>query len=383
MNHQDFTANAPGKLLKIPEGVWAFVPDPLPPKIEFDTETIRHLSEADQALGQLSGVGQLLPNPHLLIRPFSRREAVSSSRIEGTLSTEKELVLFEVAPEEPGKEDVREVHNYVNALEYGLTRLKELPVCLRLFREAHERLMQGVRGKERRPGEFRQRQNYVGKPGQSIHEARFVPPPVQQMQHALDDLEKYLHSRNGLPFLVQLALIHYQFEAIHPFEDGNGRMGRLLIPFLMCERGHLSQPLLYLSSYFEKNREAYADHLLRVSQVGGWSEWLQFFLRGVAEQSRDSIRRAQRLLDLWREYRGRMQNVRSSARLLQLVDRLFAWPAITVPIARDHLGVTYRSARLNIDKLIAAEILKEHPGRTYNRVYLAPEVMAIIEAEQA
>ncbi|MFQ5778042.1 MAG: Fic family protein [Terriglobia bacterium] len=384
MRPDDFTTNAPGRLTQASEGYWIFVPDPLPPKLDLDHKTVLLLSEAHEALGQLAGVGQMLPNPHLLIGPFLRREAVLSSRIEGTVTTAEELLLFEAIPtHEPKTPDVREVANYVKALEYGLTRQKELPVCLRLIREIHKKLLEGVRGEQRRPGNFRDKQNFIGLPGQPIEEARFVPPPVPQMKEALNDFERFLNTPNEVPFLIELALIHYQFEAIHPFVDGNGRVGRLLIPLLLCEHGNLPQPLLYLSAYFERKQNDYVDHLLRVSQAGAWLEWIQFFLQAVTDQSQDAVRRSTRLLALWQQYRDRMQTARASALLLQLVDQLFAYPAITIAQARRRLEVTYRSAQLNVKKLEKAGILKEHNGRRRNRVYLATEILSLIAAEKS
>jgi Fic family protein len=379
----DFSSAAPGKLVKTRGDALAFVPTPLAPQIEFDIESSRLLSEADRSIGELKGVGQMLPNPHLLIGPFSRLEAVSSSRIEGTVTTEEDLLLFEAVPSEsPRAPDVQEVQNYVRALEKGLIRLNDLPVSLRLIRELHQWLMEGARGGEKRPGEFRQRQNYIANAGQPIEQARYVPPPVLEMLQCLNDLEKFLATPNPLPFLVQLALIHYQFEAIHPFEDGNGRIGRLLIPLLLCERKYLPQPLLYLSSYFERNRAAYVDNLLQVSQAGAWIHWIRFFLTGVAEQSQDAIRRARRLLDLQQLYRERMQAARSSALLLEIVDRLFAHPITTVTGARKFLNVTHRTAQLTISKLVSAGILEQLPGRKYNRLYRAAEIIDIIQTER-
>lgn len=384
MQNLDFAGTFPGRLTKSIEGVLAFVPSPLPPQFNFETSTVELLSDASMTIGELRGIGQRLPNPHMLIGPFLRHEAVVSSRIEGTIATEQELLLFEASPrEQPAKPDVKEVANYVRALEYGLDRLKELPVSLRLIREIHAKLMEGVRGAERRPGEFRDTQNYIGQPGQSITEARYVPPPVPEMQKTLQEFESFLHTRSELPALVQLALIHYQFEAIHPFRDGNGRIGRLLISFLLCERGLLPKPLLYLSAYFERNRDAYVDGLLRVSQKGAWKEWIEFFLRGVAEQSRDAIARSQDLLGLWEEYRQALQTARASALLLQLVDSLFANPAITVPRAKELLKVTYPSAQQKIETLVSAGILREVTGRKRNRVYLAPKILSIITLKAA
>ena len=279
--------------------------------------------------------------------------------------------------------EVKEVRNYIVALEHGLSRLKTLPVSLRFIREIHKELLHDVRGRENRPGEFRNKQNYIGSSSQPITQARYVPPPPRELSTLLDQLEKYLHTESDLPFLVQLALIHYQFEAIHPFGDGNGRVGRILMPLLLAERGFLPQPLLYLSSYFERNRSEYADLLLRVSQQGAWMDWIRFFLTAVNEQSQDAIRRAQRLLRLWREYRETVQTARASALLPRLVDRLFSQPFITIPMAQKLLEITYRSAKLNITKLQDAGILEELSVRSYNRIFIARQVMDIIEAEKA
>ena len=374
MNPSDFNSSAPGRIVKNADGQWAFIPNPLPPDLEFTNETLALLSQADQKLGELAGVGKMLPNPHMLIGPFLRHEAVLSSRIEGTLATEEELLLFEVNPSSEAKTpDVREVANYVRALEYGLERMKELPVSLRLIRELHERLLEGVRGADRRPGSFRTIQNYIAKPGQPIQDARFVPPPPTELGPALDQFEKFLNPNSGLPLLIELALTHYQFETIHPFVDGNGRIGRLLLSLLLCERGPLAKPLLYLSAYFEKNREQYVDLLLGVSRSGAWQEWIQFFLRGVAFQSQDAILRSQKLLELWLQYRGRMQTARASALGLNLIDALFSTPALTVPMAAARLKITYASAQLNVDKLVRAKILRDVTGNRRNRLYVSSD----------
>lgn len=213
--------------------------------------------------------------------------------------------------------------------------------------------------------------------------AVFVPPPVAEMKEALSQMEKYLHTPSLLPPLIRLALFHYQFECIHPFLDGNGRIGRLLLTLLLCAEGLLSQPLLYLSAYFERYRREYYRLLLSVSQSGQWSEWIIFFLRGVAEESRDAIRRSNHLMDLWQEYRQRLQSARSSALLLQLVDELFSYPVITIAQAAERLNVTQRSAGLNIEKLVDEDILHETTGRQRNRIFVAPEIIEIIEAQDA
>ena len=278
---------------------------------------------------------------------------------------------------------MREVFNYVKALEYGLKRLQNLPVSLRLIREMHERLMKEVRGEHLTPGEFRRSQNWIGPPGCTLMEATFVPPPEAEMKEALDYLEKYLHSPSELPPLIRLALIHYHFEAIHPFLDGNGRIGRLLLTLLLFAEELLPQPLLYLSAYFEQHRQQYYHLLLAVSQAGAWSEWINFFLQGVAEQSKDAIQRSKRLFDLWQNYRQKLQSARSSALALQLADELFSYPAITVAQSAKRLKITYRSAGLHIEKLARLGILKEVTGQRRNRVFMAPEIVRIIEAQKA
>ena len=240
--------NSPsGKLIRATGGYWAYVPNSLPPRLEWDTALVSRISKADLAVGTLSGLGETLPNPHLLIYPFIRREAVLSSRIEGTQSSLSDLLLFEATQVEK-RGDVKEVQNYVRAMEYGLKRLNELPLSLRFIRELHSILMEGVRGEHATPGEFRQSQNWIGPAGATLNEATFVPPPVPEMSECLNQLENFLHSDTELPPLVQAAMVHYQFETIHPFLDGNGRIGRLLVTLLLCQRNVLSKPLLYLSA---------------------------------------------------------------------------------------------------------------------------------------
>ncbi len=271
MELADFAADQAGRLITAPQGYWAFVPNPLPPSVNLTWDLVGKISEADRALSELAGVARTLPNPHLLIGPFIRREAVLSSRIEGTQASLSDLFFFEASGTiDPQTPDVREVSNYVKALEHGLARLKKLPVSLRLIREMHEQLMGGARGDHLTPGEFRRSQNWIGPPGCTLMDAVYVPPPEDEMTEALDHLEKYLHSASSLPPLVRLALIHYQFEAIHPFLDGNGRIGRLLLTLLLCAEGLLPHPLLYLSAYFERHRQEYYRLLLAVSQSGHW-----------------------------------------------------------------------------------------------------------------
>jgi Fic family protein len=382
MRPDDFTANAPGRLVTAPEGHLAYVPDPLPPDIDLKPGTVNLLADAERALGELKGVGQRLPNPHLLINPFLRREAVLSSRIEGTTAGLQQLLLFETAPSgERDDSDVREVANYVAALELGFSLLERLPVSLRLIREVHERLMEGVRGQEQRPGEFRHIPNLIGHRGATPATARFVPPPVNEMHAALNDLERYIGERgNELPFLIQLALVHYQFEVIHPFMDGNGRVGRLLIALQLRERAYLPQPLLYLSAYFEFHRDAYRDHLLAISRSGTWTQWIDFFLQGVAEQSSDTVQRSYQLLDLLQRYQAWALAATRSGNLARLVELVFVRPVISIADVEEWLGVTQPAASRLVQQMVDRGILEEVTGRQRNRRFAAREILEILDA---
>ena len=387
MRANDFTKDAPGRLVRQtgPSGDYlAYVPAPLPPEVPLGMRTIALLSRADQALGELKGVGQMVPNPDLLIGPFIRREAVSSSRIEGTETDFEQLLLFEVEQGDgENADDHQEVSNYVDATRFGLGRLATLPVSLRLMREVHERLMRGVRGEDKTPGEFRRRQNMIGRKGQNPAEAQFVPPPVDSMTAALNDLERYIANPSGMPVLIDLALIHYQFETIHPFLDGNGRLGRLLINLLLCERGCLTRPLLFLSSYLERNKDQYMDHLLQVSRCGEWVPWLEFFLEGVAVQSRTAIDRSNELLALRDRYKTKWIEQSRSPVVLKLIDMIFERPAITITGVARALGVTFPAAQKNVEKLTSDKTLVEVTGKGRNRVYLAREIVRIISKDES
>lgn len=389
MKLERFQNSQTGRLLKVGQGetaYWAFVPHPLPPALPLDMELVRTLSAADRALGELAGLGRMIPNPHLLIRPFIHREAVLSSRIEGTQTDIADLYAYEAgqlslsgSKPSPPEADVREVFNCVRALEYGLERLNTLPVSLRLLRELHERLMEGVRGDRATPGEFRRSQNWIGRPGCTLNDAEFVPPPVPEMQESLRNFEQYIHQDCMYPPLIRISLIHYQFEAIHPFLDGNGRIGRLLVSLLLVHWSLLPHPLLYLSAFFERHRQDYYDLLLAVSERGVWREWMMFFLRGVAEQAQDAIARAKRLQDLQSAWRQRLMQARASALLPRLVDSLFESPLLTIPQAQRILNVTHRSARLNVEKLVKAGILRQLGEFSYGKMFVAEEILRTIE----
>ncbi len=306
-------------------------------------------------LGELNGIGQLLVNPYLLIRPLQRKEAVASSNIEGTYTSLSDLFLLEAGADENARPpDTGEVRNYVLALEHAIARMEELPVSLRLMKEAHQILLSGVRGHRGarlQAGEFRREQNWIGGSGSDIRLARFVPPPPQQVMPTLGELEKFIQDPipRDLPPLIHLALAHYQFETIHPFQDENGRLGRLLIPIILCERKILEQPLLYMGPYFEQNKDEYIDRLFQVSKDGEWLEWIGFFLRGVIESSKSAVATVRKLQDLNAQYRVKIQQTKLFARAIGLVDLIFEEPILTVPRVQNVLSVSYPSAKSYVE----------------------------------
>lgn len=363
-------------------GYWAFMPPPLPPDVEIHVDLARRLSAADHALGLLAGAAQTLPNPHLLSQTLLRREAVLSSRIEGTQASLSDLVLFEAeATTTSDRGDVGEVYNYVQAVGHVLDANRRLPLSVSLLREAHAILLTGVRGGYATPGEFRRSQNWIGPPGCTLGDATYVPPPPERLWDCLDPFEKQMHAEQPLPPLLAVACLHYQFEAIHPFIDGNGRVGRLLIVLLLSDWGLLPDPLLDLSAYLEPRRDEYYARLLAVSTDGDWHGWLRFFLTAVERQATDAVSRAQRLQTLRDEYRASFATARSSALLGVLTDALFERPALTIPHAAKLLDVTHRTARLNIGKLVDAGILVEVGQRPRNKLFLATGVLRAVEGQ--
>lgn len=369
----------PGRIVRSPNGLGAFVPDPLPPAISWTPSLVRALSDADRAVGGLAGEGRRLPNPHLLIRPFVRREAVLSSRIEGTQATLGEVLAAEAGSVvERSPDDLREVANYVVAVEHGIERLKTLPLSLRLIRELHERLMAGVRGDQAAPGEFRKTQNWIGPPGSAPENASYIPPPPMEMMECLGTLESFLHDRS-LPPLAQIALAHYQFEAIHPFLDGNGRVGRLLITLFLVDRQILPAPLLYLSAFFEATRRDYYDRLRAVSQRGEWEPWLEYFFNGVARQAEDALGRAQAINELLARWRESVAGTPSKAPA-SIVELLAENPYWTVKRVAERLAVAYTTAQRAVDRLVAEAILTEVSGGKRDRVFCATPILDILEA---
>ena len=367
-----------GRLVRSSGGYRAYVPTPLPPPLTWDQDLTVSLSAADRAIGGLAGEGRRLPNPHLFIRSLVRKEAVLSSRIEGTQATLGELLAAEAdAAAVRSSADLQEVGNYVTALEYGLERLETLPVSLRLVRELHECLMRGVRGDAATPGEFRRSQNWIGPPGCTLENATYVPPPPSELMACLDSWERFLHD-DALPPLVHAALAHAQFEAIHPFLDGNGRVGRLLITLLLVEREIIPSPLLYLSAYFEATREEYYQRLLGVTEGGGWEEWLIYFLRGVTLQSQDAVDRIRLIDDLFAKWKHGLARGRSPLPERAL-DLFVENPFWTVGGVAGRLEVAFTTAQRAIDRLEAAGIVAQVGRRQRNRVYCAEEILNVLE----
>ena len=376
MSSQLLSASPIGRMVAIENGVETYVPNPLPRSLDINGPLLKRLDEASRSVSVLAGVGETIPNPNLLIRPFMRREAVLSSSIEGTQASISDLFIYEASGIR--RRDVVEVSNYTRALDLGLDLLNTLPISLRLVNRVHESLLTGVRGNEKRPGELRNAQVWIGHQGADIRDARFVPPPPHMLSELLLDWERFVNEESDLPPLVQCALMHYQFEAIHPYLDGNGRVGRLLIIMFLCAKRVLSEPLLYLSAYFERDKNQYYDQLLGLSQTGEWNVWLDYFLKGVAEQSQDALDRVRRIRQLQDRYRLDFQDRRASANTLRLVDQLFASPYVTGPWAAKVLNVSQTGARRIVDSLVSYGVLEEVEGM-WPRVYVARELLEAIE----
>jgi Fic family protein len=340
------------------------------------------LSAADLAIGRLDGVAQTLPNPDHFVAMYVRREAVLSSQIEGTQSTLDDVLAFELdAQTRELPKDVEEIVNYVKAMNYGIDRLAQLPLSLRLIREIHAELMKNVRGQHKDPGEFRRSQNWIG-PGQRapIERATFIPPPVHEMTIALDDFEKFLHAEHSLPVLLHCGIAHSQFETIHPFLDGNGRVGRLLISFLLVHRGVMHRPLLYLSHFFKANHDEYYDRLMAVREEGDWEGWLTFFLRGVAETSADATKTAKQIVSLRESHRARIQEV-LSPNGLRLLDLLFRRPMVNIALIQERLTLSFVTAAKMIEGLAELGIVEEITGARRNRVYRYSPYLALFADE--
>jgi Fic family protein len=371
-----------GRYLSQQTGYKAFMPAPLPPvpPIQMEGELQSLLSSADRSLGRLDGSIQTLPNPDLFVFMYVRKEAVLSSQIEGTQSSLQDLLAAEAHILSPnGAKDVDEVVNYVTAMNYGLERLRELPMSVRLIKEIHERLLQGVRGTRLTPGELRTTQNWIGAGGCTLNEASFVPPPPHEVPRALGDMEAFLHSESNLPQLIQIGLVHAQFETIHPFLDGNGRVGRLLITFLLCQRGILLKPVLYLSHFFKQNRTEYYERLQAIRDHGHWEQWLEFFLRGVASVSREATETARRILVLREKHREAVTTHlgRAAGNGHRVLETLYQRPIVSVAEVQALTGTTFTAANRLVSRLVKLGILQEATGHKRNRVFRYAPYIAI------
>lgn len=370
-----------GRYVKQPGGYRAFIPRPLPPEppLQMDDSLLKLLSDADRALGRLDGATEVLPNPDLFVAMYVRQEAVLSSQIEGTQASLVDLLEYEAASAREGiPGDVTEVVNHVHAMNYGIERLRSLPLSLRLIREIHARLMEGVRGSQWSPGEFRAGQNFIGPPGARVTDATFVPPPPDEMLRSLDDFERYLHNPGAVPVLIFCGLVHAQFETIHPFMDGNGRIGRLLITFLLCQRDILRRPLLYLSHYFKQHRQEYYDALMRIRDDGDWENWLKFFLQGVFEVAKTATDTGRKILRLRESHRQLIgERVHGTANGLRLLDLLYRTPMVTVRLVRDALGVSYPTANSLVSQLHRLGLLREMTGGIRNRLFSYDPYLAL------
>jgi len=355
-------------------GYSAFYPAPLPPNpdLQIDLEMQTLLSKADRALGRLDGSIQTLPNPDLFVFMYVRKEAVLSSQIEGTQSSLNDILGVEAQVLDPKRpSDVNEVLNYVRAMNHGLVRLPDLPISIRLIREIHGKLMSGVRGQEMEPGEIRRTQNWIGPAGCGLRDALFVPPPPEEVMNALGALETFIYDETSIPPLIKVGLAHCQFETIHPFLDGNGRVGRLLIAFMLCEREILQHPVLYLSHYLKKNRPRYYDLLQAVRDHGDWESWIKFFLRGVAEVSLEATETARRIVGLRESHRSIVtaEFGRTAGNGLLILESLFQMPIINVQDAATRLGITYQAANGLVQRMVDAGILFEMTGQSRYRVF--------------
>jgi Fic family protein len=374
--------NRVGKFILQPAGYKAFIPNPLPPDppINFDDELQSLLSKADRTLARLDGITTVLPNPDLFIAMYVKKEALLSSQIEGTQASLEGILEFEA--DLPPKEDineVKEVINYIKAMNYGIERLKELPMSLRLIKEIHKILLEGTRGAHRDPGEFRRSQNWIGPPGASLNEAIYIPPPPDMVLSTMGELEKFLHSKDNIPPLVRIALIHAQFETIHPFIDGNGRVGRLLITFYLFWKGILARPLLYLSFYLKKNKADYYDTLMKLRLEGAYENWLKFFLNGVSETSEESANTAREIIKLKDDLITKIyENSISSVYAVKLIDLLFVTPLISVKDAYERLKISNQAANELFKRFESIGILKEITGKRRYKRYIFKSYVDII-----
>ena len=370
-----------GMYVKQATGYRAFIPTPLPPKpaVKIEGELQNLLSRADMALARLDGVAQMLPNVDLFIAMYVKKEALLSSQIEGTQASLDDLFAYESGDKLENLNDVTEVVNYIKAMNYGRARLQGLPMSLRLIKEIHAILLEGARGSERSPGEFKRSQNWIGPPGCTLNEASYVPPPPHEALEAMGALERYFHYKERLPILVDCALIHYQFETIHPFLDGNGRMGRLLVTFYLCWKGVLHKPLLYLSYYFKKNRQEYYDRLNMVRETGNYEQWVHYFLKGVMDISGVAMDAARQILELQSRHRRLLWEKKISSPIaVGILEQLFYTPVISIAQIAERFAVSYQAASTIVAQLEKIQILRETTGRKRDKRYVYSDYLNIL-----
>ena len=378
--------NRAGSYQLQPGGYRAFLPAALPPQppIVLDDELSHLLSAADRAVGRLDGIASVLPNPDLFVAMYVRQEAVLSSQIEGTQSTLEDVLQFELDPRGHDlPRDVSEVVNYIRAMNHGLARLPTLPLSLRLIREIHAILLEDVRGGQRNPGAFRREQNWIGPDGCTLHTATFVPPPAAALDTVLADLERFVHDTRSYPPLIHCGLVHAQFETIHPFLDGNGRVGRLLITLLLCERGILQLPLLYLSAFFKANRLDYYDWLMRIREQGDWEGWLTFFLRGVQTMGQSATATAQAIVALRETHRALLSERIDSVNGFRLLDQLFRQPLTSIRMVEQALSCSYGTAGKLVESFVQLGLLREITGGLRNRRFRYEPYLALFETPLA
>lgn len=370
--------NRAGVFMNQPSGYKSFVPKKLPPDpmINMDLEMLKLLSDADRKLGRLDGITQILPNPELFVAMYVQKEAVLSSQIEGTQASLTDVL--DIGSDASKDTEIQDVVNYVSAMKYGLARLQSFPLCLRLIREIHAVLLEKGRGSNRNPGEFRTSQNWIGPAGCTLSNATFIPPTVPDMNTALSDLESFFYEEDDIPSLIKIALIHAQFESIHPFLDGNGRVGRLLITFWLCSEKILSQPLLYLSYYFKSNRIEYYDRLMAVRKSGDWEGWIKFFLRGVASVSDEATESAKLIIQLKEKY-SQVLSEKTNNNYIRLLDHLFETPFISKNNAAEFLQISYPTASAIIEEFVRQNILTDiTPHQQRNKRYCFVEYVNIL-----
>lgn len=369
--------NSPmGIIIRTPKGYDAFVPNPMPPKIDWNNDLLVNMSKTDHILGVLSAEGAKLPNPHLLMRPFIAKEAVLSSKIEGTQATLGDILAHDVGVKiKSNYEDLIEVNNYISSLDYGISRLETLPLSLRLIREIHGILMKGKA--HLTPGEFRVSQNWIGSPGCSLSNAKYIPPPPEEMIHCLRNFEIFLHDKS-LPPLIHIALCHYQFEAIHPFLDGNGRIGRLLIILLMIEKKLLLSPMLYISAFFEATKIEYYSQLYSVSSTGNLNDWFLYFLNAIYTQSLDVLSRVRRINTLLTNWQI---EVGKDTLAQNIIKQVAVNPYCSINKMKEKLKVSFTTSQRGIKKLETLGILKAVSNKKRDRVFYAEKILAILEEE--